>query len=150
MRVGKPATKTIGSYTYVALPLPSSVALEVQRRLLAVLGGGLGGASLENLVPAIGSVLKSLSAEDQDYVIRVCVKEVQVRDGALERPLMDGFEEHFRGYHHELLQLLAFVLEVTFSGTLKELVGKLDKAGLGVALASVLSSQKAASGSSTG
>lgn len=127
-------TKIINDTTYIVQQLNALKALQIQAKLLKILGPALGelkgskitkGDVKDKVTSAIFSLIEKF---DDDIVVNLITSlfEENVFYELDNQPVKVSFDIHFSGKITEMWQVAIFVLEVNFG----ELMGKLKSSSL--------------------
>lgn len=130
MRRRAPKQRKIGEYTYLVVPLQTSEALEVERRLRAILFTGVEKLGTQGDITAgLAGLFKALTADDQGYITNLFCENTQIQQGAKVTLLKHDYDEHFAGHLDEWLDWVLFCLDVNFSSFLTGVLSKLKGKG---------------------
>ena len=133
----KSETRTVGQHEYTVTQLGAVKGLECLRRLLKVVGPSL--QSLTSLAKGDGAaafaqglmrLLESLSQEDLTYFCDTFGPTASVKLSDGKSPTVKAvFDFHFAGNYLELLEWLAFSVEVNFQGFFVDSLKKISGIG---------------------
>ena len=135
-------TKSIGSSDYTVEPHGAIKGRALLLRLVKIVGPSLTAVSQDSIPDAIKSLLGGLSEEDLTFLCEEFSKKTMVTVDGGELQLSKIFDQHFVGSYLEMIQWLAWCVEVNFSSFFKGAGALLSK---GVASAVTKAESKSAS-----
>ncbi len=114
--------KQIGDDVYIVNQLGALEGRKVLARLFQMFGGvvaGMAGPGKTDLVGGFVSLANPITEDQPEFFCNTFAKFTQVRtpDGKT-RVLKDIFDDHFVGKYREMIEWLAFCLEVNFANFL--------------------------------
>ena len=118
-------TKQIEGDTFTVTQLSTDEGIPCLVRLTKLLGKGFEGGSVQS---AVANIAAQLSVEDVQFFTRTFSKWTVVSTGdgkTLSLSNKDHFELAFAGRYENLVQWLAFCIEVNFSSFFGKMVGML-------------------------
>ena len=126
-------TKSIGASDYTVEPHGAIKGRALLLRLVKIVGPSLTAVSQDSIPDAIKSLLGGLSEEDLTFLCEEFSKKTMVTVDGGELQLSKIFDQHFVGSYIEMIQWLAWAIEVNYSSFFKGAAGLL-RAGTAAAL----------------